>query len=93
VLRGFDHPRESGRSAAWLARLPWEQEAVGSNPAAPTVLDGLKTLDLSAFLPAFLATLKKAGECHYTPNSVPWKAIRCPFSALFGALTIFLALD
>ena len=28
---------ESGRSAAWLARLPWEQEVVGSNPTAPTI--------------------------------------------------------
>ena len=27
----------SGRSAAWLARLPWEQEVVGSNPTAPTI--------------------------------------------------------
>lgn len=27
----------SGRSAAWLARLPWEQEVGGSNPLAPTI--------------------------------------------------------
>jgi hypothetical protein len=26
----------SGRSAAWLARLPWEQEVGGSNPPVPT---------------------------------------------------------
>ena len=25
----------TGRSAAWLARLPWEQEVDGSNPFAP----------------------------------------------------------
>ena len=28
----------SGRSAAWLARLPWEQEAGRSNRLAPTIL-------------------------------------------------------
>ncbi len=33
----FNHPLVSGRSAAWLARLPWEQEVAGSNPAAPTI--------------------------------------------------------
>jgi hypothetical protein len=26
---------ETGRSAAWLARLPWAQEVAGSSPAAP----------------------------------------------------------
>ena len=31
------HP--TGRSAAWLARLPWEQEVGGSNPLAPIELD------------------------------------------------------
>src|SRR6059036_3789380 len=28
----------TGRSAAWLARLPWEQEVDGSNPFAPISL-------------------------------------------------------
>src|SRR5213593_1699810 len=28
----------TGRSAAWLARLPWEQEVDGSNPFAPIEL-------------------------------------------------------
>ncbi len=28
--------KPSGCSAAWLARVPWEHEAAGSNPATPT---------------------------------------------------------
>ena len=28
----------AGRSAAWLAHLPWEQGVGGSNPLAPTIL-------------------------------------------------------
>ena len=41
---GFAGPAETprigttGRSAAWLAHLLWEQEAGGSNPPAPTVV-------------------------------------------------------
>jgi len=31
----------TGRSAAWLARLLWEQEVPGSNPGAPTQEKGL----------------------------------------------------
>ena len=34
-IHTFPH-KSAGRSAAWLARLPWEQEVAGSNPAAPT---------------------------------------------------------
>ena len=37
VNRVFIHRTGSGRSAAWLARLPWEQEVGGSNPLAPTI--------------------------------------------------------
>jgi hypothetical protein len=29
---------KSGRGSAWLERLPWAQEVVGSNPAAPILL-------------------------------------------------------
>jgi hypothetical protein len=28
----------SGRSEAWLSRLPWEQEGMGSNPIVPTIV-------------------------------------------------------
>ena len=39
--------RRSGCSAAWLARLPWEQEVAGSNPAAPTIIArGTAAVDL-----------------------------------------------
>ncbi len=31
----------TGRSAVWLARLPWEQEVGGSNPLAPTISIGI----------------------------------------------------
>jgi hypothetical protein len=34
-LVGYHH-LSAGCSAAWLARLLWEQEAAGSNPASPT---------------------------------------------------------
>ena len=32
--------KPAGRSAAWLARLLWEQEVASSNLAAPTVIFG-----------------------------------------------------
>ena len=32
----------SGRSAVWLAHLPWEQGAGGSNPLAPIFYVGLQ---------------------------------------------------
>jgi hypothetical protein len=31
-----EYTQRTGRSAAWLARLLWEQEAGGSNPPVPT---------------------------------------------------------
>ncbi len=27
----------TGRSSAWLERVPWEHEVAGSNPAAPII--------------------------------------------------------
>jgi hypothetical protein len=33
-----DYVCGSGRSVAWLARLPWAQEVASSNLAAPTIL-------------------------------------------------------
>ena len=50
----------SGRSAAWLARLPWEQEVAGSNPAAPTTkASKISTLGkcLTCFFYCFAASL------------------------------------
>ena len=42
---------ESGRSAAWLARLPWEQEVVSSNLTAPTkIIKGFRFLPEALFL-------------------------------------------
>src|SRR5262245_25885070 len=52
--RGISRSQHSGRSAAWLARLPWEQEAVGSNPAAPTEqhFPSVRQLLCATFTPA-----------------------------------------
>ena len=36
---------ETGRSAAWLARVLWEHEVAGSNPAAPTKRAPARRLD------------------------------------------------
>ena len=42
----------SGSGAAWLARLPWEQEVGGSNPLSPITPsdDGLKNIRLCAIV-------------------------------------------
>jgi hypothetical protein len=48
-MRGFPlYTRKPGRSAAWLARLLWEQEVPGSNPGVPTSTQSLRRP--SAFL-------------------------------------------
>ena len=41
AARRFPQVRPTGCSAAWLARLLWEQEAAGSNPAIPTRSEAL----------------------------------------------------
>ena len=48
----------SGRSAAWLARLPWEQEVECSNHSAPTTLKDRMIKGLpDAGKPFFIALL------------------------------------
>ena len=37
ILKKVVKAGPSGRGAVWLARLLWEQEVAGSNPAAPTI--------------------------------------------------------
>lgn len=37
LLRVCDRKYASGRSAAWIAHLPWAQGVGGSNPLAPTI--------------------------------------------------------
>jgi hypothetical protein len=39
----WDFSKMSGRSAAWLARLPWEQEVGRSNRLAPTIFKRIHT--------------------------------------------------
>ena len=39
----------SGRSAAWLARLPWEQEVGSSNLLAPTTISTYCLLPYNLF--------------------------------------------
>ncbi len=54
----------SGRSAAWLARLPWEQEVGRSNRLAPTISYKLSTTIPSSFFEKFeqnVNILKKNG--------------------------------
>ena len=46
---GFGRPKGdrlsgAGCGAAWLARLLWEQEAAGSNPAIPTTSEHMSIL-------------------------------------------------
>src|SRR5256885_15357381 len=43
------HPLQSGRSAAWLARLVRDQEVDGSNPFAPTIISPLNSMLYAAF--------------------------------------------
>ena len=55
---------ESGRSAAWLASLPWEQEVVGSNPTAPTIIHK-KGSGLFQSLFYFPGLIKYISSCRY----------------------------
>jgi hypothetical protein len=38
TLQRFTERDNAGRSAAWLARLPWEQEVTSSNLVAPIAM-------------------------------------------------------
>ena len=69
VNRVFIHRTGSGRSAAWLARLPWEQEVGGSNPLAPTICSNFKEL---VFLASRFFSVVSPPRARYQ-NSLPEK--------------------
>ncbi len=72
----------AGRSAAWLARLPWEQEVMGSNPVAPTraglatSLGGLSILVWHRHASPFLEG-RQWGSTKAPPRTKPpWQALK-----------------
>ncbi len=64
--RSILHP--SGRSAAWLARLPWEQEVECSNHSAPTIMKPFSSASCFIFRFEFLPPLR---HCYLTAGKFP----------------------
>ena len=60
VRFGYHCVRDTGSSAAWLARSVRDAEAAGSNPAFPTRSEGL-WVALGAFYPAFIPRNRLGG--------------------------------
>ena len=55
-MSGRSNLHPSGRSAAWLARLPWEQEVECSNHSAPTIM---KPFSSTSFFFAFRLNFRR----------------------------------
>ena len=49
MMNGRSNLHPSGRSAAWLARLPWEQEVECSNHSAPTIMNPFRSTSCFIF--------------------------------------------
>ena len=63
----------SGRSAAWSARLLWEQEAGGSNPPVPTGLTALANANFGLCPLVLLVLVQTLLRCE------PTSLIRCDY--------------
>ncbi len=66
--RQFKKNKKSGRGAAWLAHLLWEQGVGGSNPLAPTSLPPETTFTRDVFGGFLLSPFDRLGTLAVRPE-------------------------